>query len=214
MGSPQRSLYFQRSVVFSQVSGLRIRWNHTQLPSKNTFWQLPHVFEAQLIEILSYTQDLSLKFWNLVHVWNYKTLPVTCVKSFFSTSLSSLTEKGALFFFCFGKLYPRMVELDLTRKDPGWRIALCSEGWWSWCFLSAWQCAAGCQLAQQGVNLRSKIFPHNFFGTSFLKPSKWPKNIAGFCCRSCEVGLWNSPKDEWQEELWSNERVFVIQSEF
>lgn len=99
---------------------------------------------------------------------------------FFSTSLSSLRKKGSTFFFLPGKTLPSDGErLDSTRKDPGWRIALCSEGWWSWCFLST---SEGTQLAQQ--KLSHTIFSGQVF---FLKPSKWPKNIAGFSGRSCEI---------------------------
>lgn len=45
-----------------------------------------------------------------------------------------------------------------------------------------------CQLPK-GLNLRSKNFPTQFFRDKFffLKPSKWPKNIAGFSGRSCEI---------------------------
>ena len=97
----------------------------------------------------------------LVRVWNCKTLPVTCVKSFFSTSLSSLRKNSATFFFASENLnlYPRMVN-DSTGlekiQDGELRFAP-----------RAGDPDVSCQLPK-GLNLRSKDFPTHFFREEFF----------------------------------------------
>lgn len=82
-------------------------------------------------------------------------------------------KKGAPFFFCLGKLYPRMVN-DSTRlekiQDGELRFAP-----------RAGDPDVSCQLPK-GLNLRSKNFPTQFFRDKFffLNPQNGPKTLQGF----------------------------------